>query len=231
VQLASEIKARTRDVRDLSQHMSRVAESEKHALSRELHDELGGLLVAMRMDIAQLRKRAGSSAELDPDLKARWTRVEQALVDGVELKSRVIESLRPTLLDNMGLFSALRWMANQSAEQAGLYLKLEGMDEDIELPPETAIAVFRTAQEAIANIVRHACARRISVKAMVGDPLTLEIADDGRGLPEGSERRTGSHGLKQMRFRMEAVGGALSLAANELGGTTVRLSVPFSGPA
>jgi len=230
-QLASEIEARTRDLRELSKHMSRVAESEKHALSRELHDELGGLLVAMRMDIAQLRKRAGASAEQDPDLKARWTRVEQALTDGVELKSRVIEALRPTLLDNMGLFSALRWMANQSAEQAKLYLKLEGLDEDIELPPETAIAVFRTAQEAIANIVRHAGARRISVKASVGERLTLEIADDGRGLPEGSEQRTGSHGLKQMRFRMEAVGGVLSLASNELGGTTVRLSVPLSSPA
>jgi signal transduction histidine kinase len=227
-QLASEIEARTRDVRDLSQHMSRVSESEKHALSRELHDELGGLLVAMRMDIAQLRKRAGPSAEQDPDLKARWTRVEQALADGVELKSRVIEALRPTLLDNMGLFSALRWMASQSAEQANLYLKMEGMEKDIELPVETAIAVFRTAQEAIANIVRHASARRISMKAETGDRLTIQIADDGRGLPAGSEQRTGSHGLKQMRFRMEAVGGTLNLASNELGGTTVQLSVPLA---
>ena len=234
-QLASEIEDRTRDLRDLSKHMSRVAESEEHALSRELHDELGGLLVAMRMDIAQLRKRTGASAsasaEQDPDLKVRWARVEQALADGVELKNRVIEALRPTLLDNMGLFSALRWMASQSAEQANLYLKLEGLDEDIELPPETAIAVFPTAQEAIANIVRHAGARRISVKASVGDRLALEIADDGRGLPEGSAQRTGSHGLKQMLFRMEAVGGVLNLASNELGGTTVRLSVPLSGHA
>ena len=118
-QLAGEIEARTAELRDLSQHMSRVAESEKHALARELHDELGGLLVAMRMDIAQLRKRAGPRPSRTPISKARWTRVEQALADGVELKSRVIEALRPTLLDNMGLFSALRWMANQSAEQAG----------------------------------------------------------------------------------------------------------------
>jgi signal transduction histidine kinase len=224
-QLAGEIEARTGELRDLSQHMSRVAESEKHALARELHDELGGLLVAMRMDIAQLRKRSGG--ENDPEITVRWTRVEQALVDGVELKSRVIEALRPTLLDNMGLFSALRWMANQSAEQAGLYLKMEGMDEDIELPPETAIAVFRTAQEAIANIIRHAQAKRISIKATVGRRLAFEIADDGRGLPPGSEQRTGSHGLKQMRFRMDAVGGTLDFRPNELGGNTVLLSVPL----
>lgn len=228
-QLAEEIKLRTAELRDLSQHMSRVAESEKHALARELHDELGGLLVAMRMDIAQLRKRAGN--EQDADLKARWARVEQALVDGVELKSRVIEELRPTLLDNMGLFSALRWMASERAEQARLNLQMEGMDEDVDMPPETAIAVFRTAQEAIANIIRHATARRITLKASIGDRLTIEIADDGRGMPPGSEQRTGSHGLKQMRFRMEAVGGTLRIASNDLGGTTVQLSVPLEGSA
>jgi signal transduction histidine kinase len=226
-QLAEEIKARTAELRDLSQHMSRVAESEKHALARELHDELGGLLVAMRMDIAQLRRRSGN--EQDPDLKARWARVEQALIDGVELKSRVIEELRPTLLDNMGLFSALRWMASERAEQARLHLKMEGMDEDVEMPPETAIAVFRTVQEAIANIIRHAVARRITMKTRIDDRLTLEIADDGRGMPHGSEQRTGSHGLKQMRFRMEAVGGTLHIASNDLGGTTVQLSVPLEG--
>jgi hypothetical protein len=225
-QLAEEIKVRTAELRDLSQHMSRVAESEKHALARELHDELGGLLVAMRMDIAQLRKRAGT--EQDPDLKARWARVEQALVDGVELKSRVIEELRPTLLDNMGLFSALRWMASERAEQARLHLQMEGMDDDVDMPPETAIAVFRTAQEAIANIIRHATARRITMKAGIDERLTLEIADDGRGMPPGSEQRTGSHGLKQMRFRMEAVGGTLCISPNDLGGTTVQLSVPLS---
>jgi signal transduction histidine kinase len=178
------------------------------------------------MDIAQLRKRAGP--DLSPDITARWARVEQALVDGVELKSRVIEALRPTLLDNMGLFSALRWMANQSAEQSGLYLKMEGMDEDIELPPETSIAVFRTAQEAIANVIRHSGARRISIKANTTGRLSIEIADDGRGLPAGSEQRTGSRGLKQMRFRMEAVGGTLRFDTNELGGTTVLLSVPLA---
>jgi signal transduction histidine kinase len=228
-QLAGEIEMRTRELRELSQHMSRVVELEKYALARELHDELGGLLVSMRMDISQLRKRAGFGQ--DPDIAARWARVDQALADGLDLKNRVIETLRPTLLDNMGVFSAVRWMANQSAEQAGLYLKMEGMEEDIELPAETSIAVFRTAQEAIANIIRHAQARRISIKATVGERLSIEIADDGKGMPEGAEQRSGSHGMKQMRFRMEAVGGTLGFDSNELGGTTVRLSVAVSATA
>lgn len=224
--LAAQIDVRTSELSDLSRHMSRVAETEKHALARELHDELGGLLVAMRMDIAQIRKRLGPTT--DADLQARWERVEQALGAGVELKRRVIEDLRPTLLDNMGLFTALRWLAQQRCEQAQLYLRMDGLDEDIDVPPETAIAVFRTAQEAIANVIKHSGAKRIIMKAEVGDELSLQIADDGRGLPRDAETRVGSHGLKQMRFRMEAVGGSLRFETNEVGGTTVILSASLS---
>lgn len=227
-QLAKQIDARTAALRDLSRHMSRVAESEKHALARELHDELGGLLVAMRIDLAQLRKRIGPLS--DPDVIARWERVDQALSQGLELKRRVIEDLRPTLLDNMGLFTALRWLAQQRAEQARLELEMEGLDEDIEVPPETAIAVFRTAQEAIANIVKHSGAKRFAVKATAGERLVLEISDDGRGLPEGAEQRTGSHGLKQMRFRMEAVGGELAVGPRDPQGTLIVLSVSLEDP-
>jgi signal transduction histidine kinase len=227
--LVEQIDERTSELQDLSQHMSRVAESEKHALARELHDELGGLLVAMRIDLAQLRKRIGPFT--DADVRTRWERVEQALAQGLELKRRVIEDLRPTLLDNMGLFTALRWLAQQRAEQARLVLQLEGLDEDVEMAPETAIAVFRTAQEAIANIVKHAGATQFAVKAAIaGGRLTLQICDDGRGIPAGAERRSGSHGLKQMRFRMEAVGGELKLSPQLPRGTIVTLSVAIDQP-
>jgi signal transduction histidine kinase len=198
-------------------------------LARELHDELGGLLVAMRMDISQIRKRLGSAE--DAELKTRWERVEQALAQGLELKRRVIEDLRPTLLDNMGLFTALRWLATQRSEQAQLTLETFGLDEDIELPPETAIAVFRTVQEAIANVVKHSGATRFSVQAEVSaEHLTVRVADNGRGLPAGAEGRTGSHGLKQMRFRMDSVGGSLHVSNHELPGTTIELIAPLGRP-
>jgi signal transduction histidine kinase len=227
-QLSEQIDSRTSELKDLSRHMSRVAEAEKHALARELHDELGGVLVAMRIDLAQLRKRIGST--LDPDTQVRWERIELALAQGLELKRRVIEDLRPTLLDNMGLFTALRWLATQRAEQAGLALEMTGLDDDVDVPPETAIAVFRTAQEAITNIAKHSGASRIILKAEVDEHLTLRICDDGRGLPAGAERRTASHGLKQMRFRMEAVGGSLSIGPQAPRGTIIVLSVPLDDP-
>jgi signal transduction histidine kinase len=224
-QLSAQIDERTAELEDLSRHMSRVVEAEKHALARELHDELGGVLVAMRIDLAQLRKRIGANA--DPDMKVRWDRIELALAQGLELKRRVIEDLRPTLLDNMGLFTALRWLATQRAEQSGFALEMIGLDDDVQIPPETAIAVFRTAQEVITNIVKHAAATRVSIRAAVGARLTLEISDDGRGIPAAAEHRTGSHGLKQMRFRVEGVGGSLRIAPRMPHGTTIELSVPL----
>lgn len=225
--LATQIDTRTAELRDLSRHMGRVSEAEKHALARELHDELGGLLVVMRMDISQIRKRLGPAAG-GPDLQPHWDRVEQALAAGLELKRRVIEDLRPTLLDNMGLFTALRWLASQRAEQAQLELQMSGLDDDIDIPPETAIAVFRTVQEAVSNTVKHAGATQLSVKAEVnGSHLTVRVADDGSGIPPGAEQRSGAHGLKQMRFRMESVDGTLQLLGREPSGTTVVLTVPL----
>lgn len=228
--LASQIDERTAELRDLSRHMSRVAEAEKYSLARELHDELGGVLVAMRMDISQIRKRLGNADY--PELKTHWERVEQALASGLELKRRVIEELRPTLLDNMGLFTALRWLATQRSEQAQIKLELFGLEEDIDLPPETAIAVFRTVQEAIANTLKHSGATRLSVHAEVSaEHLTVSVADDGRGLPPDAERRSGAHGLKQMRFRMESVGGTLRFTSYEARGTTIQLTVPLMAAA
>src|SRR5690606_9044288 len=154
-----------------------------------------------------------------------WDRVEQALAAGLELKRRVIEDLRPTLLDNMGLFTALRWLASQRAEQAQLELQMSGLDDDIDIPPETAIAVFRTVQEAVSNTVKHAGATQLSVEAEVnGSHLTVRVADDGSGIPPGAEQRSGAHGLKQMRFRMESVDGTLQLLGREPSGTTVVLT-------
>lgn len=230
-QLATQIDERTAELRDLSRHMSRVAENEKHALARELHDELGGLLVAMRMDISQLRKRLPAAS--DPEFRPYWDRIDQAVAAGLELKRRVIEELRPTLLDNMGLFAALRWLASQRSEQAQLELRMTGLDEEIEqLSPETAIAVFRTVQEAISNTVKHSGATQLAVAAeTTPSRLTVRVSDNGRGTPPDAEKRSGTHGLKQMRFRVESVGGILRILPREPSGTIIELCVPLTAPA
>src|SRR5512138_2940602 len=114
------------ELNEVSTHMLRIGETEKAALAHELHNELGGLLAAMRMDLTQLKRRITLP---DADAEAQWQRVDAAIVAAVELKRRIIEDLRPTLLDNLGLCTALRWHAEQVCSRGRLRLTSELPDE------------------------------------------------------------------------------------------------------
>ncbi len=223
-QLDELVRERTADLQELSTHMLRIGELEKAALARELHDELGGLLVAMRMDLAQLRRRIVLH---DEDAETRWERVNNALTAGVELKRRIIEELRPTLLDNLGLVAAVRWQVEQSTALGGLALEVDLPEEEPELGGDTAIAVFRSVQEALSNILKHARATRVKLSMQRSvQRLRITIEDDGVGLPADAAKKPGSHGLKQMSFRMQAVGGEVRLASVLPHGTLTILIVP-----
>ena len=223
-QLDGLVRERTADLQELSSHMLRMGELQKSALARELHDELGGLLVAIRMDLAQLRRRIVLP---DEDAETRWERVNNALASGVALKRRIIEELRPTLLDNLGLVAAVRWQVEQSTALAGLALEVDLPEEEPELGDDTAIAIFRCVQEALSNILKHAGATRVKLSMQrSGQQLRITIEDDGVGLPADAAKYPGSHGLKQMNFRMQAVGGEIRLASVLPHGTLTILIVP-----
>jgi signal transduction histidine kinase len=195
---------RTTELSELSTHLQRATEREKSQLARELHDELGGLLVAIKMDLAQLAKKFDIT---QPDIQPRWQRIQNAISAGVDLKRRVIEELRPTLLDNMGLIAALRWQAEQTCSQAGLTLEASFPDEEPTLDTNTSIAIFRVAQESLTNIVKHARATTVSMTLQIHDGgLTLNIADNGVGLP-AITGRSDAHGLLSMKHRVQAIGG------------------------
>ena len=115
--LEREVTERTRELAELSTHLQSVSEREKAGLARELHDELGGLLVGARMDISWAEQHLQPG---DVDLKHRLNRVQQNLSAGIDLKRRIIEELRPTLLDNVGFIAALRWQMKESCVRAGL---------------------------------------------------------------------------------------------------------------
>jgi signal transduction histidine kinase len=224
-ELAGLVDQKTTDLRELSAHMVRIGELEKSALARELHDELGGLLVTMRMDFSQLGRRI---ALPDTDAETRWRRIDSALTAGVELKRRVIEDLRPTLLDNMGLVSAVRWQAEQRCAQGRLRLDLDLPEEEPVLNGDVPIAIFRCVQEALSNVLKHARATRVKLSLRCSDAtLLVAIEDDGVGLPAQAERRAGSHGLKQMVFRMQAVGGAMRIEQVMPHGTRMTLVLPL----
>jgi signal transduction histidine kinase len=225
-QLEVEATARATELNDVYGHLQMLQEQERSRIARGLHDELGGLLLAARMDATWLRQHPG---EADGRSRAaRIDRIIEVLDRGIDLKRRVIEELRPTLLDNMGLTAAIRWQVDEICQRAKLSYACHFPSEEPEVQPRAAIVLFRVAQEALNNIVKHAGATRVDVSIDVaGDDLLLVVGDDGRGIkPEQAALGWQAHGLAGMRHRLFALGGTLEVAPAKDGGTEVRARVP-----
>jgi signal transduction histidine kinase len=224
-ELEHQVDERTQELTALSTHLQGVSEQEKSALSRELHDELGGLLVAARMDLSWLQQRLPTN---DAAIEQRFKRIHESLSAGVDLKRRVVEELRPTLLDNMGLFTALRWQFKETCRRAGLECTETIPDSEPKFNPDAAIGVFRIAQEALTNILKHAEARSADLSIdMEGDHFVLRISDDGKGIPPNRIQTNTSHGLASMRHRIAALGGSWEVRSPSTGGTVVIALIPM----
>jgi signal transduction histidine kinase len=226
LQLERQVEDRTRELVELSTHLQNVAEREKASLARELHDELGGLLVGARMDLSWAEQHLTKN---DADLKQRLNRVQQNLSAGVDLKRRIIEELRPTLLDNVGLFAALRWQMKEACGRAGLKCIESYPDEEPRFKSEASIALFRIAQEAFSNILKHSGAKTADISLDMDDEtLLVRIADDGIGIPPAQFISIASHGLASMRHRVRALGGRLDVRSPPSGGTMLIVQIPIA---
>jgi signal transduction histidine kinase len=226
IQLEQQVAARTSELTALSTHLQGVSEQEKSALSRELHDELGGLLVAARMDLSWLQQRLPVA---DPSIEQRFKRIHDSLSAGVDLKRRVVEELRPTLLDNMGLFTALRWQFKETCRRTGLRCTETIPEGELKFTPDAAIGIFRVAQEALTNILKHSEAKSADLFiAMDRDTFTLRITDDGKGIPSARLATSTSHGLVSMRHRIAGLGGTWELGSPSSGGTMVTARIPLA---
>ena len=224
-QLEREVEERTRELVALSTHLQSVAEREKASLARELHDELGGLLVGARMDISWAEQHLAVG---DSDMKQRLNRVQQNLSAGIDLKRRIIEQLRPTLLDNVGFLAALRWQFKETCARAGLTCTEYFPDEEPKFTSDAAIALFRIAQEAFANIAKHSGAKAVDVTLDIDDDtVVFGIRDDGKGISDVSSAN-GAQGLASMRHRVRALGGTFDLTNSPTGGTVLLVRIPVS---
>jgi len=213
--LENEVAERTRELAELSTHLQSVSEREKADLARELHDELGGLLVGARMDISWAEHHLGPG---DVDLKQRLNRVQQNLSAGIDLKRRIIEELRPTLLDNVGFIAALRWQLKETCVRAGLKCNEYFPDEEPKLSADAAIALFRIAQESFANIIKRSAAKTVDVTMDIDDDtVVFRITDDGRGISNPSSD-IDVHVLASMRHRIRELGGTFEVSGTAAGG-------------
>lgn len=229
-QLEAEVGERTRELREVGDYSRRAVERERHRLARELHDELGGTLVGLKMDLAQLARLV--DVHQPAAVAQRWEAIQRGLVDGIELKRRVIDELRPTLLDNMGLVTAIQWQAEETCQRAGLRLTTQMPSGPLDIDATVAIELFRILQESLTNIVKHAHAQSVEVSLQVDDGrLVLRIADDGIGLPADYVSRNGSHGLISMKYRAQSVDGDFTVEANHPHGLIIGVSLPYRRPA
>ena len=212
------------DLEALSRQLQYITEKEKAQLARALHDELGGLLIAVKMDTSWLHKRWPSPT---PEVQARWERVFKVLDEGVDFKRRVVEDLRPTLLDNMGLIAAVRWVAQETCERAGLHCAARYPEHDPTLSDDASILVFRLVQEALNNVVKHARATDVRIEmSSSAEALDLLVEDNGVGIDGRAASSTALHGLTIMKLRVSSLGGTLNVGAAPDGGTSIRARLP-----
>lgn len=215
-------------LRDLTARLHAVREEERKAIAREIHDELGQALTALKLDIAWLRDK------LPPGENGLGQRAESML----DLAGEILESvrsisarLRPAVLDDLGLEAAIEWQTTTFARRAGIESSLEICDPLPAVDGERDTAVFRILQESLTNVARHADAGRVDVVFRCDtEALELRVADDGRGIDLEAIDDSRSLGLIGMRERASALGGTLKVGRGSRGGTEVLLRMPIERP-
>jgi signal transduction histidine kinase len=225
--LEEQVRLRTQELYEIASHLQRVREDERAHLARELHDELGGLLTAAKLDVARMRARLRDAG---PEVGERLAHLVGTLDAGIALKRRIIEDLRPSTLTNLGLAAALGVLCRDFEARSDVPVVLAV--EELRLGDDGDLTVFRLVQEALTNIGKYAKATRVSVSLQrAGDEAVVRVVDDGIGFdPELTPPRV--HGLAGMRFRLGSIGGRFVLKTRPGEGTTVEghLRLPSTAP-
>lgn len=211
-----------RQLRSLSAHLERAKETERAAVAREIHDEIGGSLTAMRADLASLARRIGGDAACAERLASLDGLVARAMASS----QSVARALRPASLEQ-GLFPALAGQAREFEARHGIACRAVANDEEVRLDLESATALFRICQEALTNVVRHAGATAVEINLFAtASQVSLEVRDDGRGIDPRNLDKTGSFGVFGMHERVRNLGGWLEIDGGAGAGTTIMVTLP-----
>ncbi|MFZ5557997.1 MAG: PAS domain S-box protein [Pseudomonadota bacterium] len=221
-----EVERSREQLKALSKHLLSVREQEKAQIAREVHDELGGTLTAVKMGLAWLADRVPAQP---PALRDKIGDLLRLADSAVQSTRRITTELRPAILDDLGLAEAIQWQAREFQRRAGILTRAACEPDDLELPESVSIALFRVCQEALTNVARHANARRVDIRLERRDGrVALEVVDDGAGFTLERVLRPESHGLRGMEERIEPLGGELRVMSEPGAGTRVRAEIPVS---
>ena len=221
--LDAQVRLRTTELAELNRYLQDVRENERGNLARSLHDELGALLTAAKLDLARLRRAMPSPT---PEASDRLNHLASTIDLGIDLKRRVIEDLMPSALHNLGLRTALEILAAEFSQRTGVHTLLEVQDTELDVSGRNA--VFQLVQESLANVEQHAAAQQVRLGVQVSEgEVAVQVQDDGRGF-NCEEVGGAGHIWKNLRHRIEALGGTLSVASAPGRGTEVAATMPLT---
>ena len=224
--LEAQVRARTQELTALATHLQQAVEREREHLARELHDELGALMSAAKFDVARLRSRLPPGTD---DLTERLAHLRSTLNEAIALKRRIMEDLYPSALRNLGLESALEILTREFAERSNIGVHAEL--QPVELDTDAQLTAYRTVQEALTNVAKHAHASQVQVSvAPEGDEIRIRVSDDGCGF-DAVHKPLGAHGLAGMRHRLQSCGGKLQITSTPGAGTRITALIPRAGNA
>ena len=219
---AAELERSRHELRELSASVVEAREEERRRIARELHDELGQRLTALKIDLAGL----ATAARLPPR-DERVAGMQAMLDDTLASVRRIASDLRPLMLDDLGLTAAIEWLARDASRRMGVPVHARLPVDEPALDQRVAIALYRMVQEALTNVARHAQARSVDIELCTdGDRLLLTVSDDGIGVDASTLQRTGSFGLMGLRERAHMLGGSIEIGGRAGGGTRLVVRLP-----
>ena len=222
IQLSQELHKRNLDLTALTAHVQKIAEEERSKLARELHDELGSILVGLSMKFSHLSGKLS-----DPALSHDLSEISQLITDAASIKSHVISQLYPTILENFGLYAALEWQVREYSNHTGIPVTLVLPEVEFDMEHIYSLAAYRITQECLTNIAKHANASKVIIEGKVCSSfLNLTIYDNGKGFHD--DKNIGGHGIFGMIERARFLGGSLEIRSTNDMGTTALLTLPLA---
>lgn len=211
-----------RRLADFAEHLQMTIEQERAAIAREIHDDIGGALAAVRFDLSWIGRHT-----TDPMTQEHVTAATEMLQHALEASQRIMMNLRPAILDQ-GLVAAVQWLAGDFKKRTGIETSVHAFHENDSLSKAVQLVAYRTAQEALTNIAKHADCSQVTIDLSDAENvLTLEIKDNGKGILQSEHNKSKPFGLRGLHERAKTVGGWLDVSSHCSTGTSIILSVPL----
>lgn len=218
------VRASEEEFRRLSAHVETVKEKERARIAREIHDDLGGTLTAIKIDLMSLANRLSSRSGA---LKNKVAGVDRLVDVAIQSSVRIAADLRPGALD-CGIVAAIQWQARDFARRTGIRCVVHTQQEDMSLPAGPSVAVFRIFQEALTNVAKHSHATAVDIRLeQTANWFSLQVHDNGRGIAQADRHKEASFGIRGMLERTRDLGGQVEITGAEDAGTVVRVRVPL----